>query len=63
MPEKFKKSIDKGNIFGALLTDLSKIFDCIDHTLLIIELFPFVISRIIKIDIHLFNKLNATYQN
>ena len=46
MPEKFKKSIDKGNIFGALLTDLSKIFDCIDHTLLIIELFPFVISRI-----------------
>ena len=46
MPEKFKKSIDKGNIFGALLTDLSKIFDCIDHTLLIIELFTFVISRI-----------------
>ena len=48
MPEKFKKSIDKGNIFGALLTDLSKIFDCIDHTLLIIELFPFVISRILS---------------
>ena len=46
MSEKFKKSIDKGNIFGALLTDLSKIFDCIDHTLLSIELFPFVISRI-----------------
>ena len=30
MTEKFKKSIDKGNAFGALLNDLSKAFDCID---------------------------------
>ena len=35
MTEKFKESIDKGNAFGALLTDLSKAFDCVDHTLLI----------------------------
>ena len=34
MTEKFKESIDKGNVFGALLTDLSKAFDCIDHILL-----------------------------
>ena len=33
MIEKFKESIDKGHQFGALLTDLSKAFDCIDHKL------------------------------
>ena len=34
MTEKFKESIDKANTFGALLIDLSKTFDCIDHRLL-----------------------------
>ena len=29
--EKFKESVDKGNEFGALFTDLSKAFDCIEH--------------------------------
>ena len=28
MLEKFKEAIDRGNQFGALLTDLSKAFDC-----------------------------------
>ena len=33
MLEKFKEAIDRGNKFRALLTDLSKAFDCIDHKL------------------------------
>ena len=41
MTQKFKESIDKGNAFRALLTDLSKGFDCIDHILLIAKLSPF----------------------
>ena len=35
MIEKFKEAIDRGNEFGALLTDLSKAFDCINRPLLI----------------------------
>ena len=44
MTENFKESIDKGNTFGALLTDLSKAFDCIDHICLIAKLFAFGVS-------------------
>ena len=33
MIEKFKEAIVKGHEFGALLTDLSKAFDCTDHKL------------------------------
>ena len=32
--EKWKKPVNKGKGFGALLTDLSKTFDCLDHGLL-----------------------------
>ena len=35
--KKWKKSIDNGEAFRALLTDLSKPFDCLPHELLIAE--------------------------
>ena len=38
MIEKMKAAKDNGNQFGALLTDLSKAFDCIDHKLLLSQL-------------------------
>ena len=36
--EKLKSSVDKGKSFGALLTDRSKAFDCLDHELLTAKL-------------------------
>ena len=38
MLEKWKKALDKRHIAGALLTDLSKAFDCMNHELLIAKL-------------------------
>ena len=38
MIEKRKKAVDNGNVFGALLTDLSKAFDCLSHDLIIAKL-------------------------
>ena len=38
MIEKWKKAVDNGNVFGALLMDLSKAFDCLPHDLIIAKL-------------------------
>ena len=40
----FKEAIDRGDKFGALLTDLSKVFDCIKHPLLIAKIDSYGVS-------------------
>ena len=42
--EKWKSAIDKRKSFGALLTDLSKAFDCLPHELLIAKLHGYVFN-------------------
>ena len=38
MIEKWKESLDNGGVFGTLMTDPSKAFDCLHHGLLIAKL-------------------------
>ena len=42
--EKWKSATDKGKSFGALLTDLSIVFDCLRHELLITKLHAYGFS-------------------
>ena len=44
MIDKWKEAIDKNKVFGALLTDLSKAFDCICHDLLVAKLHAYGLS-------------------
>ena len=43
--ENVKLNMDNGNMYGALLTDLSKAFECLPHRLLIAKLKPYGLSN------------------
>ena len=70
MIEKWKKTVDNGGVFGALLTDLSKAFDCIPHDLIIakLEAYGFHIDALKLIHDYLSNrkqrvKVNDAYSS
>ena len=44
MVENCKKTLDQGNEYGALLTDLSKAFDCLPHDLIVAKLHAYGFS-------------------
>ena len=65
MLEKWKSSVDKGSSFGALLTDLSKAFDCLSHELLIAKLhtYGFSLNALRLVHSYLTNRKQRTKIN
>ena len=70
MLEKWKSAVDKGKWFGALLTDLSKAFDCLSHDILLAKLhsYGFRFSALKLIQSYLKNrkqrtKIDSTYSS
>ena len=47
MIEKWHKTLDEGGKTGAVLTDLSKAFDCIDHNLIMAKLSAYGFEKIL----------------
>ena len=62
MLKAWKRSVDKGKVFDALLTDLSKAFDCLDHELLTAKLnaYGFTLSALRLINDYLSNRKQRT---
>ena len=63
MPEKCKKALDKSNIVGALLTDLSNAFDYLNHNLLIAKLAAYRFKYLTFINSHLTGRKQHTKVN
>ena len=65
MLEKWKRSVDNSKMFGALLTDLSKAFDCLDHELLIAKLnaYGFSLTALKLVHNYLSNRKQRTKIN
>ena len=65
MLEKWKKALDKNDNAAALLTDLSKAFDCINHELIIakLETYGFSHSALAYIHTYLKNRFQRTKVN
>ena len=62
MLETWKRCIDKGNVFGALLTGLSKALGCLDHELLTakVNTFGFSLPGLRLINDYLSNRKQRT---
>ena len=60
--EKWKNSVDKGKVLGALFTDLSKAFNCLDHELLTAKLntYGFTLPALRLIHDYLSNRKQRT---
>ena len=65
MLEKWKNAVDKVKVFGALLTDPSKAFDCLPHKLIIAKLnaYGFKLPALKLIHSHLSNRKQRTMVN
>ena len=64
MIKKFKEAFDRGNEFGALLTELSKACDCINHPLLIAKLYSYGVSPLsVNMIFFLFEESYTSNQN
>ena len=65
MLEKWKAAVDNKKTFGALLTDLSKAFDCLSHDLLLAKLnaYGFSLSALKLAQSYLSNRKQRTKIN
>ena len=47
MIEKYRGSLDQGGVYGTLLTDVSKDFDCLPHELIIAKLYAYGVDMLL----------------